>query len=82
MITTGSFDFIHVGHLDLLEKARQEGSYIIVGVHSDADANSYMRKNFPIMNLHERALGVIACKVGTYLGTYLPDSNIHTHSLL
>ena len=55
----------HIGHVELLEKARQEGSYIIVGVHSDADANSYMRKNFPIMNLHERALGVIACKVGT-----------------
>jgi len=61
----GAFDLFHVGHLDFLEKARAEGDYLIVGLHTDPIANRYKGTNYPIMNLHERVLSVLACKVGS-----------------
>lgn len=58
----GAFDLFHVGHLDFLEKARQNGDFLIVGLHTDPVVNRYKGKNYPIMNLHERVLSVLACK--------------------
>ncbi|XP_016944863.1 ethanolamine-phosphate cytidylyltransferase isoform X1 [Drosophila suzukii] len=58
----GAFDLFHVGHLDFLEKARKLGDYLIVGLHTDPVVNSYKGSNYPIMNLHERVLSVLACK--------------------
>ena len=59
----GAFDLFHVGHLDFLEKARAEGDYLIVGLHTDPVVNRYKGANYPIMNLHERVLSVLACRV-------------------
>lgn len=59
----GAFDLFHVGHLDFLEKARKEGDFLIVGLHTDLEVNRYKGSNYPIMNLHERVLSVLACKV-------------------
>lgn len=62
---TGAYDLFHVGHVDFLEKCSAEGDYIIVGLHTDAVVNKYRGSNYPIMNLHERVLSVLACKVST-----------------
>lgn len=58
----GAFDLFHVGHLDFLEKAKAQGDYLIVGLHTDPVVNQYKGSNYPIMNLHERVLSVLACK--------------------
>ncbi|XP_036321852.1 ethanolamine-phosphate cytidylyltransferase isoform X2 [Rhagoletis pomonella] len=58
----GAFDLFHVGHLDFLEKAKELGDFLIVGLHTDPVVNSYKGSNYPIMNLHERVLSVLACK--------------------
>lgn len=58
----GAFDLFHVGHLDFLEKAKEYGDFLIVGLHTDPVVNSYKGSNYPIMNLHERVLSVLACK--------------------
>ena len=77
-VVIGAFDLFHVGHVDLLEKVKKEGDYVIVGIHPDNVVNSYMHKNFPIMNLHERVLGVLACKVSRY---GMPGSTSHAVSM-
>ena len=56
----GAFDLFHVGHLDFLEAVRKHGDYLIVGLHTDPVVNRYKGFNFPIMNLHERTLSVLA----------------------
>jgi glycerol-3-phosphate cytidylyltransferase len=35
IITFGTFDLFHIGHLRILEKSKQEGDYLIVGISSD-----------------------------------------------
>ncbi|XP_013411152.1 ethanolamine-phosphate cytidylyltransferase isoform X1 [Lingula anatina] len=58
----GAFDLFHVGLLDFLEKVSQQGDFVIVGIHTDQAVNRYKGRNYPIMNLHERVLCVLACK--------------------
>jgi len=58
----GAFDLFHVGHVDFLEKVKQNADYVIVGLHTDVVVNKYRGSNFPIMNLQERVLSVLACK--------------------
>ena len=48
------------GHLDFLEKAANEGDFLIIGLHTDPVVNRYKGCNYPIMNLHERVLSVLA----------------------
>jgi ethanolamine-phosphate cytidylyltransferase len=54
----GVFDLFHVGHIDFLREGRKLGTYLIVGVHDDATSEKYRGK--PIMNVHERVLGVLS----------------------
>ncbi|VIS24512.1 CDP-glycerol-1-phosphate biosynthetic protein Gct [Streptococcus pneumoniae] len=35
VITYGTFDFLHYGHINLLKRAKQLGDYLIVVVSSD-----------------------------------------------
>jgi len=58
----GAFDLFHVGFVDLLEKVSKLGQYVIVGLHTDEEVNRYKGSNYPIMNLHERVLSVLACR--------------------
>lgn len=58
----GSFDLFHIGHMRVLEKARSFGTYVIAGIHEDDVVNRQKGKNYPIMNLNERVLGVLSCR--------------------
>ncbi len=56
-----------------LEKAKAEGDYLIVGLHTDQVVNGRLGSNYPLMNLHERVLSVLACKVILGVLMMLPD---------
>ncbi|KEG13459.1 putative ethanolamine-phosphate cytidylyltransferase [Trypanosoma grayi] len=58
----GSFDLFHYGHIRVLQKARELGNYLIAGVHEDSVIRRAKGKNFPIMSLNERVLGVLSCR--------------------
>ncbi|GAA6097572.1 ethanolamine-phosphate cytidylyltransferase-like [Tachysurus ichikawai] len=60
----GAFDLFHIGHVDFLEAVYKlsEKPYVIVGLHFDQEVNRYKGKNYPIMNIHERTLSVLACR--------------------
>ncbi|KAF7723085.1 Ethanolamine-phosphate cytidylyltransferase [Apophysomyces ossiformis] len=58
----GTFDLFHVGHIEFLKRAKALGDFLIVGVHDDQTVNAIKGINHPLMNLHERALSVLACR--------------------
>lgn len=35
VITYGTFDLLHIGHISILHRAKQHGDYLIVGISSD-----------------------------------------------
>lgn len=59
--TAGVYDMFHVGHLNLLRRAKEHCDYLIVGVNSDTATHSYKNK-YPIIPLSERMAIVEAIK--------------------
>lgn len=54
VLTSGSFDFFHLGHTLYLEKAREYGDLLIVGVDSDDKVRSRKGSNRPLYPQDER----------------------------
>jgi rfaE bifunctional protein nucleotidyltransferase chain/domain len=55
VFTNGCFDILHLGHVDYLEKARQTGSKMIVGVNADASVRELKGPSRPVNNEYARA---------------------------
>lgn len=53
IITFGTFDVFHVGHINILERAAALGDYLIVGVSSDK-LNFDKKNRYPIYNELDR----------------------------
>jgi len=58
----GAFDLFHQGHINVLRKAKEFGTFLIVGIHDDQAVNSYKGVNYPILNVYERVLSVLSCR--------------------
>lgn len=53
IITFGTFDVLHVGHIRILQRARALGDYLIVGVSSDA-LNFSKKQRYPVYSENDR----------------------------
>ena len=53
-------DMFHIGHLNLIRRAKAHGDYLIVGVHSDKDIAEY--KRHPIISEEQRYEMVRSCQ--------------------
>ena len=61
VVTFGTFDIFHVGHLRLLEKARALGTHLIVGVSTDK-LNFDKKGRNPVYSEDERKEIVLSLK--------------------
>ena len=57
------WDILHAGHVRILKNAKQFGDFLIVGIYDDDTINQLKGFNFPIQNLHERVLNILALRV-------------------
>lgn len=53
IITFGTFDVLHIGHIKILERAKKQGDYLIVGVSSDL-LNFSKKNRYPVYPDSER----------------------------
>lgn len=53
IITFGTFDVLHIGHIKILERAKKYGDRLIVGVSSDA-LNFSKKQRYPVYPETER----------------------------
>jgi glycerol-3-phosphate cytidylyltransferase len=53
VITFGTFDIVHVGHINILERAKSLGDYLIVGISSDA-LNMQKKGRAPVYSESDR----------------------------
>lgn len=61
VITFGTFDVFHVGHINILERAAAMGDFLIVGVSSD-QLNYSKKGRFPVYSESERTKIISALK--------------------
>jgi glycerol-3-phosphate cytidylyltransferase len=69
--TTGVFDLFHIGHLNVLKRAKLECDFLIVGVTSDELSISAKKKK-PVIPFQERMEIVEAIK---YVDEVVPQVN-------
>ncbi|MCK5131359.1 MAG: D-glycero-beta-D-manno-heptose 1-phosphate adenylyltransferase [Candidatus Sabulitectum sp.] len=55
VFTNGCFDFLHPGHLEILEKSREMGDSLFVGLNSDDSVARLKGPSRPIQPLESRA---------------------------
>lgn len=59
--TASSFDLLHSGHVAMLEEARTQCDYLIVGLHTDPTIDR-PKKNRPVQTIFERYIQLKGCR--------------------
>lgn len=75
--TTGVYDMFHIGHLNILRKAKEQCDYLIVGVSIDSLVESEKHKK-PIIPFNERYAIIEAIK---YVDKVIPQVDKNKFSI-
>jgi glycerol-3-phosphate cytidylyltransferase len=70
VITYGTFDVLHYGHINLLKRARELGDYLIVGLSSDNFNKIKNKKSF--YTYEQRKMILEACR---YVDLVIPEDS-------
>ncbi len=70
--TTGVFDMFHIGHLNILRRAKEQCEFLIVGVSTDEVVESY-KHHLPVIPYVDRAAIVEAIQ---YVDKVVPQESM------
>ena len=70
--TTGVYDMFHIGHLNILQRAKEQCDFLIVGVTTD-DLCYQRKRKYPIINEGERMAIVEAIR---YVDRVVPQADM------
>lgn len=73
--TCSTFDLFHAGHVAMLEEAKQQCDWLIVGLQVDPTIDR-PEKNKPIQSLVERQLQVRACRFVDEILVYSTEAEL------
>lgn len=60
VFTNGCFDILHLGHIKYLQKAKELGDILVVGLNSDISVRNLKGNKRPIFNQDERSQILLA----------------------
>ncbi|MBU1317866.1 MAG: D-glycero-beta-D-manno-heptose 1-phosphate adenylyltransferase [candidate division Zixibacteria bacterium] len=74
VFTNGVFDILHVGHLSLLEKSKDLGDILIVGLNSDASTRRLKGNSRPLVPFKDRARLLASIRPVDYVVGFSQDT--------
>jgi D-beta-D-heptose 7-phosphate kinase/D-beta-D-heptose 1-phosphate adenosyltransferase len=76
VFTNGCFDLFHVGHLEILRRAKSLGDVLVVGVNSDSSVTRLKGAGRPIIDQSERVELISALSFVDYVVVFKEDTPI------
>lgn len=70
VITYGTFDLLHAGHINLLKRAKEQGDYLVVGLSTDEFNQLKGKKSFHDYPTRKKMLEAIR-----YVDYVIPENN-------
>lgn len=80
--TNGCFDILHVGHVRILEQAKQFGDVLVVGINSDVSVRNLKGPSRPINEERDRAAVLAALKSVDYVTIFGEQTPVEFLKLL
>ncbi len=74
-ITFSAFDLLHAGHIKMLEEAKQQCDYLIVGLQTDPTIDR-PEKNKPAQSVVERYIQLKGCKFVDEIVPYTTEQDL------
>ena len=76
VFVNGTFDILHVGHIELLEHARSLGDELLVGIDSDERVRRLKGNSRPINNQFERSKILRSLRAVTDVKVFETDTEL------
>ncbi|WP_295158537.1 D-glycero-beta-D-manno-heptose 1-phosphate adenylyltransferase [uncultured Brachyspira sp.] len=74
VFTNGCFDILHRGHIEYLQKARELGDLLFLGLNSDSSVKRLKGNSRPINNETDRAIVLSALECISYISIFDEDT--------
>lgn len=74
-ITFSAFDLLHAGHIKMLEEAKSQCDYLIVGLQTDPTLDR-PEKNRPVQSVVERYIQLKGCKFVDEIVPYATEQDL------
>lgn len=82
VFTNGCFDILHVGHTTYLQKAKDLGNVLILGLNSDTSVRRLKGESRPINNENDRATVLLALRSIDHVVIFPEDTPFNLISLI
>ena len=76
--TCSCFDLLHAGHILMLQDAKKQCDFLIVGLQKDPTIDRPDTKNEPIQSIEERKIQLEAIKYVDKIITYNTEKELYT----
>lgn len=74
VFTNGCFDILHRGHVEYLQKAKELGDLLVLGLNSDSSVKRLKGESRPINNEKDRAIILSALECVDYIIIFEEDT--------
>ncbi|HEY9167315.1 MAG TPA: D-glycero-beta-D-manno-heptose 1-phosphate adenylyltransferase [Candidatus Kryptonia bacterium] len=82
VFTNGVFDILHKGHVEYLNRAKELGDFLVVGVNSDASVKRIKGDKRPVVGQDDRAFVVSNLRSVDYVCIFDEDTPYETIKLV